>query len=87
MDGGVVAQVRASTVQQEREKTLMQRCNMQLASTVWWNNGRIVKSSKPKPKDKWTYANKKGRQEASNRVVCGSRQVSVSVYETRKKQQ
>ena len=62
MDGGVVAQVRASTVQQEREKTLMQRCNMQLASTVWWNNGRIVKSSKPKPKDKWTYANKKGRQ-------------------------
>ena len=37
MDGGVMAQVRASTVQQ----------------AVWWRNGRIVKSLlRPKPKEK-----------------------------------
>ena len=41
---GHMAQVRASTVQQE-EKKFMQPCNLQLASSVWWLNGRIVKNS------------------------------------------
>ena len=38
-DEGCMAEMRAKTVQQERP------CSMQRAFTVWWKNGRIVKSS------------------------------------------
>ena len=43
---------------------------MQLGSTVWWKNGRIVKNVNQKLS---------GSEEASNGVVCGSEHVSVSV--------
>ena len=45
LDGGDMAQVRAVTIQQEREEAVCAHCNMELASTVWWRNGKIVTSS------------------------------------------
>ena len=40
---------------------------------------------RPKPKEKWVFVEKKSEYEASNRVVCGSRQVSI--YEMWKRKQ
>ena len=47
LDEGFMAEVRAKTVQQEREreKKCTQPCSMHPAFTVWWKNGRIVRSS------------------------------------------
>ena len=45
LDEAFMAEARAKTVQQEREKKCAQPCSMQPAFTVWWKNGRIVKSS------------------------------------------
>ena len=45
-----------------------------------------MKSIRPKPREKWIFVDKKGREyEASNRVVCGCRQISV--YEMWKRKQ
>ena len=46
LDEGFMAEVRAKTVQQEREKKkCMQPCSVRQAFTAWWRNGKIVKSS------------------------------------------
>ena len=45
LDEGFMAQARAKTFQQEREKKCLQPCSMQPAFTVWWRNGKTVKNS------------------------------------------
>ena len=58
---------------------------MQLASTVWWKNGKIAKNSRQSQKKTVGICGQQsGSKEASHGVVCGSKHVSVS--ETRKKQ-
>ena len=43
-DGRLMAQARASTVRQEREKKCTRLCSVRPAFTVWWRNGKTVKS-------------------------------------------
>ena len=83
MDGGDMAQVTAITVQQKKRRRFVPHCSMQLASTVWWRSGKIVKSSDQSRKEFCELT--KGCKEASNGVLCGSKHISV--YEMRKKQQ
>ena len=45
LDEGFMAETRAKTVQQGREKKCMQPCSMRPAFTVWLRNGKIVRSS------------------------------------------
>ena len=45
LDEGYMAEARAETIRQERERRCMWPCSMRPASTAWWNNGRTVKSS------------------------------------------
>ena len=60
LNGGLVAEVRAVALTQERERKCMQPCNMQPASIAWWRNGKIVKNSlRPKPKEKWFFVDKR----------------------------
>ena len=59
LDEGFMAETRAKTVQQEREKKCMQPCSMRPASTVWWRNGRIVKDSSRSQKERWIFVDKK----------------------------
>ena len=47
MDGGGKAQIRASTVHQERDEV---HAALQHAAIVWWRNGRTVKNSNPRQK-------------------------------------
>ena len=74
MDGGLVAQVRADKVQQEREEVYA-ALQMQPAFTVWWRNGKIVKSLSPCQKRSGPWWTGKKRKKASNGMVCGSKQV------------
>ena len=53
LDGGEMAQIRASTVQRRKKRRFTRHCRTQLAFTVWWRNGTTVKL-KPKPEDTWT---------------------------------
>ena len=45
MDEGFMAEARAETMKQERERRCVQHCSMRPASIVWWRNGQIVKNS------------------------------------------
>ena len=64
----------------------MQLCGMRLASIVEWRNGKFVRNSGQSRKKKWIFVDQeKGENEASNRVVRGSKQVPM--YEMRKRKQ
>ena len=43
MDGGEMAQIRASAVQQQTAR-FTQRCNVQPAFIDWWRNGQTAKN-------------------------------------------
>ena len=68
-----------------KERRCTQHCSMRPVSNVWWSDGKIVKSSGPSRKKSGFRGKGEGEYEASNRVVCGSRQVSV--YEMWKRKQ
>ena len=57
LDGGFLAQTRANTIQQEREKKCTQLCSMRPSFTVWWRNGKTVKNSSHSQK-KWIFVDK-----------------------------
>ena len=45
LDESFMAEARAETMKQERERKCTQHCSVRLASIVWWRNGKIVKNS------------------------------------------
>ena len=73
LDGGEMAQVRAVTVQQEREE-VTQHCNTQLASAVWWRNGKIVKSLDQSQKENGLCHQKKGTKKHRTEWYVGGKQ-------------
>ena len=67
----------AETMQQEREEVyaaLQYAAGLHCLVEEW----KDCEELRPKPKEKWVFVEKEEREcEASNRVVCGSRQVSM----------
>ena len=82
MDGGVMAQVRASTVQQEREDVC---AALQYAASLHclvegWRDGEELK---PKPKEKWTLVNKKGEVRKHRTEWCAVSKQRKEKYKER----
>ena len=86
LDGGLGAQVRAITIQQEREEV---HAALQCTASfqwVWWRNEKMVKSlDQSQKRSGLLKAKKSGSKEVSHGVVCGSNRISVC--EVRMKQQ
>ena len=85
MDGGVMAQIRASTVQQKKRRRSMRRCKTQPVFIIWLRNGKTVKNSNP-PKHKQAQRKRQGcillsregmgtagciNKRAGGKIVCG----------------
>ena len=73
LDEGFMAEARAKTMQQEREEVyvaLQYTASFYCLVEEWKDCGEL----RPKRKEKWSFVDKQsGRNEASNRVECGSR--------------
>ena len=74
LDQGFMAEVRAKTIQRERERVreelyaaLQYAASFHCLVEEW----KYCEEVKPKPKEKWTFVDKKSEEtEASNGVVC-----------------
>ena len=85
LDEGFMAEAITETLQQEREEVyvaLQYAASFHCLAEQW----KDCEELEPKPKEKWIFIDKKSEEnEASNGVVCGSRQVSM--YEMWKRKQ
>ena len=83
LDEGFIAEARAKTMQQEREEVYAALQNVASFHCLVeeWKDCEEVR---PKPKEKWVFLEEKREYDASNRVVCGSKQVSLHEMRKRK---
>ena len=70
LDGGCVAQGRASTVQPQ--KKCMQPGRMQPAFTVWWKNEKVVRNLSPGQQKKRTFVKKKEEAKKHQTEWCAT---------------
>ena len=77
LDEGFMAEARAETMQQEREEVyaaLQNAASFHCLVEQW----KDCEELKPKPKEKWTFVESEEEgNEASDGMVCGSRQASM----------
>ena len=81
LDVGDMAQVRATTIQQEREDVQERRC-MSLCSMV--EEWKDCEELEPKPEEKWRFFDRKSEGMKHRTEWCGCKHISVC--EMREKQ-